>query len=199
MIEMLVRSAAAPAEVRFGAREIDVLAIPYESPTPIAERGRLYTETIGRGAFGNVGGRAERIKVLREHNPVLPVGRCTRIDPNDGAGLLATLAIAPTDLGDETLVLANEGVLDVSCGMSSQGGDQWNMARSVVRRTNLRLHEISLVALPAYEAAAVLSVRSAMAPAPASFVPTPYLDEVRAWMFENRYHPADPTERRDLP
>jgi HK97 family phage prohead protease len=187
MTEMLVRGAA-PAEVRFAEREIDVRAIPYETATDIAERGRVYVETIARGAFGNVGSRAERIKVLREHNPILPIGRCLRIDDKSIEGLMATLRISPTELGDETLVLAEDGVLDVSCGMSSQGGDQWNLNRSTVRRTNLRLHEISLVALPAYEAAAVLSVRSAVADSmPIARPPTPALDEVRAWMLDHGY------------
>jgi HK97 family phage prohead protease len=194
MTEMLVRSAAAPAEVRFAEREIDVVAIPYETPTDIIERGRMYVETIGRGSFGNVGSRAERIKVLREHNPLMPIGRCRQIDPTPLVGLLATLRISPTDLGDETLVLANDGVLDVSCGMSSQGGDHWDRSRSHVRRTNLRLHEISLVALPAYEAAQVLTVRSTQ---PEDLVyaqlATPMLDEVRAWIADTRYHPGPNT------
>ena len=194
MTEMLVRSAAATADVRFGEREIDVLAIPYETPTDIAERGRVYTETIARGAFGNVGSRASRIKVLREHNPMLPIGRCVRLDADDQRGLLATLRISTTEMGDETLVLAADGVLDVSCGMSSQGGDQWDDRRSMVRRSNLRLHEISLVALAAYEAAAVLAMRAD--PVEVDLLPpagTPRLDEVRAWIADVRYSPPAKT------
>ena len=59
-------------------------------------------------------------------------------------------------------------------------------------RTNLRLWEISLVPLPAYENARVLAVRQLTDFPPADDaepVGTPFLDEIRAWRLETMYFP----------
>lgn len=188
MTEILVRSAV-PGEVNFGRREIDVLAVPYNVATDVYDRDHAYSETIAPGAFGGVAARASRIKVLRDHHPHRAVGVCSSLDADRDDGLHATLHITATTLGDETLALANDGVLDVSVGFSSQGGDRWNQDRSSVVRTNLRLWELSLVPLPAYENARVLAVRQ-LDEFPIHDEPvsaTPYLDEVRAWLFELKY------------
>lgn len=188
MIEIFVRSAVA-GEVDFGRREIDVLAVPYNTATDVFDDGRAYSETIAPGAFGGVAARAHRIKVLRDHHPHRAVGVCSSLDADQSDGLHATLHISPTALGDETLALASDRVLDVSVGFSSQGGDRWNQDRTAVVRTNLRLWELSLVPLPAYENARVLAVRQ-MHDFPIEAEPvsaTPYRDEIQAWLFEMKY------------
>ena len=151
---------AAPDQVRFGTREVDVCCVPYNSPAPVVDpAGRLYEEMIAPGAFGNVAARADRIRVLRDHQVERVVGRCRHLDGDHPDGLMATLAIARTDLGDETLALADAGCLDVSIGFMPRA-ERWNQDRSMVLRTAVHLHELSLVPFPAYEGAGVLAVRT---------------------------------------
>jgi HK97 family phage prohead protease len=199
MEELLFRSAV-PTEVRFDRREIDVLAVPYNVPTAVVDRdGRAYEETIAPGAFADVAARAKRIKVLRDHDPQRAIGKCLSIDASRGDGLYATLGITGHNnpLGDEALALAADGVLDVSIGFSPRV-ESWNAGRKAVTRRSCWLHELSLVALPAYEMATVLAVRDQ----PALVLPqgTPLLDEVRDWLTEMRYGvPLTTDPRRSIP
>ena len=104
------------------------------------------------------------------------------------------MRIAPTQLGDESLALAEDGDIHVSIGFIPDfAHDEWNDDRSAVTRHACTLLEISLVPFPAYEGADVLAVRSGVASiervadvaadgaAPASAMPTPNLDQVRLW------------------
>lgn len=186
MNDILFRSAS-PARVRFERRQIDVLAVPYGTPTAVRDYdGSEYIETIAPGAFGTVEGRASRIKVLRDHRPDRSIGKCVTLDAGRAEGLFATLEISDTELGRESLTLAADGVLDVSVGFSPKA-HRWNADRTAVTRSSVWLHELSLVPLPAYDTARVLAVRSeAIAPQPAR-VPTPRLDEVRTWLIDLDY------------
>src|SRR4029077_4236686 len=95
MSEILFRSAA-PEDVRFDRREIDVLAVPYNTPTSVRDYdGTAYLETIAPGAFAEVGLRARRIKVLRDHRPERAIGKCVALDADQVDGLHATLHITP--------------------------------------------------------------------------------------------------------
>ena len=162
MPELFTRAAAGVATVRFPDRCIDVLAIPYDTPQWIVDSHGSYTETFQRGAFGNVQGRPNRVKVLRDHEPARSIGRAMRLLPNREDGLHATLYVSPTPLGDESLQLAADGVLDVSVGFTPMdGGMEWTRARDAVTWSSVWLREISLVPLPAYEDAHVLAVRNA--------------------------------------
>lgn len=162
MPDLFTRAAAGPATVRFPDRCIDVLAIPYDTPQPIVDSHGSYTETFLRGAFGNVQGRPNRVKVLRDHLPERSIGRAMRLLPNRADGLHATLYVSPTPLGDESLQLAADGVLDVSVGFTPMdGGMEWTRDRDAVTWSSVWLREISLVPLPAYEDAHVLAVRNA--------------------------------------
>jgi HK97 family phage prohead protease len=195
VIEILFRSTT-PDEVRFDRREIDVLAVPYDVTTAVRDYdGSEYLEMIAAGAFGDVAARAKRVKVFRDHRPERAVGKCISIDPDRRDGLHATLQITRgLPLGDETLALAADGVLDVSIGFSSRA-ETWTRDRSQVTRTSCWLHELSLVPLPAYETATVLAVRHQTAPEPAAPAGTPYLDELRDWQMRMRYGVADPVTR----
>jgi phage head maturation protease len=194
----IVRSAV-EAEVRFAERIIETLAVPYEVEVPVDDVYGVYGETIGRESFTGIERRARRVKVLRDHRLERAVGACTSIDSRNERGLLAIARIARTDLGDETLALADAGVLDVSIAARPlPGSDQWSDDRLHVRRTKLFMEELSLVGLGVYgeAGAGVLAVRSAggvgsvidelaeLAPVPSR---TPRLDAVRAWRAEARY------------
>jgi HK97 family phage prohead protease len=199
--EVLFRSAA-PEDVRFDLREIDVLAVPYNTPTAVMDySGAEYLETIAPGAFAEVGLRARRIKVLRDHRPERAIGKCISLDADQSDGLRATLRITPgIPLGDETLRLAADGVLDVSIGFSARS-ERWNHDRSAVTRTSCWLHELSLVPMPAYDTATVLAVRQQTAPVAVAVSATPNFDEIRDLMSAMKYrqHPIESTRDEASP
>jgi len=187
--------AATTIEVRHPKREIDIIAVPYDDPAEVFDEsdGRWVTEDIARGAFDGIERRANRIKVLRGHNvdvlddlaPNL-VGRATAMHPNRDEGLVSTLRISRTPLGDETLELADDGVLDASIGFAPMvDGVRWN-TRTARTITRAFLHHIALVPYPAYEGANVLAVRADRATV--SGTATPLLDRILAERLAAQYH-----------
>lgn len=79
------------------------------------------------------------------------------------ASTRCTVRLANTKLGDESLTLAADGILDVSAGFQvPPGGDRW--PRTDVRRIeHAVLRHVALTADTAYESARVLAVRTAAA------------------------------------
>ena len=148
-------------DVQYPQRTISLLAAPYEHEIAVLRRNEIILETIARGAFDGVERRANRIKVLRDHDDLRAVGRAVALHPSREAGLVAELRIARTQLGDETLALADDGVLDASVGFAPMyDGEQWSDNRTRRRITKAFLGHIALVSNPAYETANVLDVRS---------------------------------------
>lgn len=178
---MILYRAAVATEIRHRQREIHVLAVPYNVPTPIRSFEGEFEEDFAPSAFAGTDER--RVKALRDHAVDRAIGRTKTLDTRATDGLHAVLAVSATPLGDESLVLAADGVLDVSIGfVPRKGGDSWSRDMSRVTRTAVELLEISLVPLPAYAGASVLGVRSltdtdTTQPArPTS--PTPLLDQL---------------------
>ena len=148
MHELLTRAIpGATQDVRFAQREIDVLAVPYNRPLPAWDpRHGRYLEAHAPGSFDGIERRANRVKVLRNHDLERPVGRAKAFNTREASGLLATLSVSKTAAGDETLALAEDGVLEVSIGFAAMpDGEQWNQDRSEVLRTRSFLGEISFV------------------------------------------------------
>jgi HK97 family phage prohead protease len=147
--------------VSFPARTIELIVVPYEAEATVTDRGpKPVIELFGRGAFDGIERRANRIRVNRDHDLKRTVGRALKLHPSREEGLVAELRIAHTDLGDETLALADDGCLDASAGYRPlPGGEQW-LTRSRVRVTKAWLGHIALTPDPAYETANVLAVRS---------------------------------------
>lgn len=114
-------------------------------------------DIIHQGAFTKtLKERMGRIKVLRNHKELIgkPVSAM-----EDGHGLVTESYIAKTALGDETLMLAREGVLDsmsigyvVPQGKSNYEGDVRNI-------TEVKLFEWSMVDFPMNEAATITDVK----------------------------------------
>ena len=147
---------------------------------------QLYT-----GAYDGIERRANRIRVNRDHDVTRTVGRAVSFSPGRSEGLVAKLRIANTPLGDETLTLADDGVLDASAGyLPMPGGEKW-LTRSSVRILKAWLGHIALVPEPAYEGARVLSVRQKANGEPVGISEqaheTPNLDTVRAWLLEEQF------------
>ena len=158
-------SAIADIELRGDGRTVHGIAVPFDTPTEIREFGGSYTETFRRGAFTRTLAErgANRIKLMAVHAAAsFPLGRLSSA-VEDAAGLRIEARLSATQAGDEALQLVRDGALDAfSIGFSPvTGGDRWDRARSAVERLQVRLHEVSLVAFPAYDGAVIDGIRSA--------------------------------------
>lgn len=189
--------AATLGEVDFPQRTIDVLAVPYEQEGVVEYRGEIWTESFERGAFAGLEKRPERIKAFRDHEPGAHnrgtsksglVGKVTAFDPDREEGLLGTVQIAKTALGDETLQLADEGILGVSIGFAVRGSDQ--VLNRATHQRRIRRAFVDHLAFPdegAYPGAGVIGVRRAVPKAEdLPKLETPNLDEVVAWLESRR-------------
>jgi HK97 family phage prohead protease len=169
MNELEVRTSQV-ADVSFPKRMIELIVMPYESETTIERPHRTWTEIVSRGAFDGVELRTSQIKVNRSHRIDQPVGKTLALHPSRREGLVAELRISETPLGDETLTLADDGVLEASAGFSVlrkngrtgavvPGAEVWE-TRSRRRLNRLFLGHIAMTPEPAYDGARVLAVRT---------------------------------------
>jgi hypothetical protein len=184
---------ASVGDVNFPQRLIDITAVPYEQEAIVEYRGQFYRESFSRGSFAGVETRNRKnpVKAYRTHDPVTAsksglIGRAVALYPDREEGLSASVKIAKTDLGDETLQLADEGVLGVSVGFAVRNSDQVLDKISLRRRINRAF--LDHLAFPddgAYPGAQVTAVRGKAEVIPPP-VETPRIDEVVAWMESRR-------------
>lgn len=143
-------------------RIITGIAVPYNSPTQIAERGQVFNEHFTHGAYrDSINKRGDRVKILGFHDArSFPLGKPLMLDDRT-AGLYLEARISDTTDGNDALTLVRDGVLDgFSVGFSvPEGGDVWNAQRTERQINRANLHEVSLVNFPAYDRARVDSVR----------------------------------------
>lgn len=185
--------AAEVAAVSYPQRLIELIVMPYETETQIVEGGREFTEIVSRTAFDGIqvknGGRFRRIfPVNRDHEITRTIGQATAFHPSRQEGLVADLHISRTELGEETLELANDGVLGASAGFALlrkngrtgpvvPNAEVWE-SRSYRRLNHLHLDHIALTPSPAYEGSTpVLAVRAE--PALVAVTPRPNFDRLR--------------------
>ena len=173
--------------VNFPERTIELVVMPYDAEALVPYGSRLVTEIICRGAFDGIERRPNRIRVNRDHHVERTVGRAIALHPSREEGLVGEIKIARTELGDETLTLADEGCLDASAGfLPMPGGELWE-GRNRVRIRKAWLGHIAMTPDPAYSGATVLAVRNAAQRKEDDGNATPNLDQVRAWLLEERY------------
>jgi HK97 family phage prohead protease len=185
-------------EVSFPERTVELMVIPYETPTVLNHQGRVIEEIVSRGAFGKIQQRAGgRIKVNRDHDPQRPLGYVKNLYPNRDDGLVAKLFISKTDAGEEALTLADDRVLDCSAGFGLLYGkdgrvrpdaEVWE-TQNRRRLNHVWLDHVALVSNPAYPTAQVLSVRSD--DPVAQPVGSPNLQQLREQELEARYAALD--------
>lgn len=177
---------ATVAEVRQYERVIDLIAVPYNEDTIVEYRGKLVTESVLPGAFDGIEGRPGRVTANRDHSYERTVGMARSFQASRAEGLVASIKISGTDLGDETLELANDGVLGASVGMAVRAGDQrWSAGNTRRQIVKAFLDHIALVPNPAYAGAEVLAVRaSGPEAADELWTPpaTPRVDEALAFL-----------------
>lgn len=173
--------------VDFPRRMIELIVTPYEEETVVEYKGRMVRELFERGAFDGIERRANRIRVNRDHDVQRTIGRAVAFHPAREEGLVAEIRIAQTALGDETLTLADEELLDASAGfLPMPNGECWE-GRSLRRIVKAWLGHIALTPDPAYESARVLAVRQKASEGRRDAPETPNLDQVYAWRLEDQY------------
>ena len=187
---VLWQRAAEVVGVSFPNRTIELVVIPYERETLVGYEGRMVYEVISRGSFNGIERRANRVRVNRDHQLERTVGRAFAFHPSRQEGLVSEVRIAKTELGEETLTLAEDGCLDASAAfLPMDRGMVWE-TRARYRVNRAWLGHIALTPEPAYEGARVLAVRSGTAqtppPPPEPTSKTPNLDVVRGWRLEDR-------------
>lgn len=149
--------AEAEVDVDRTARTIRLVAVPWGQPTLVPFRGGVWTETFSPGAFVPLDGRV--VRVNRDHDRTRTVGKIVDLDVTDPRGLVATIYVVRTVLGDEALQLAAEDCLSASVGFGVPPGGEVLDVRAKTRRiTAAVLDHLSLVADPAYAGATVLTV-----------------------------------------
>ena len=177
--DLWIRSAGA-MDVSFPARTIDLIVLPYEEMALVEHQGRMVEEIVTRGAFDGIERRPNRVKVNRDHDVTRTCGRTVKFDPASEVGLVAEIKIANTPLGQETLELAADGILDASAGfLPLPNGQTWE-TRSRRRLNKLWLGHIAMTPDPAYEGAQTLAVRDTDAPVAGGRIQTPNLDQILA-------------------
>jgi HK97 family phage prohead protease len=127
--------------------------VSYLTPDPNGER-------IRRGAFAkSIEQRATKIPLLRRHDQALRLGQ-SREWQDDAGGLLGTFGVNPGDAGDALLSDCRDGYLGgLSAGWIPMGRTRGK--DGVGEITEAKLIEVSAVAVPAYDGAALLAVRDA--------------------------------------
>lgn len=183
---------ATMGEVNFPERLIEVIAVPYEQEALVEYRGELWHESFDRGSFNGVEKRPNRIKAFRDHEPGEQirgtnrrglVGKVIALWPDREEGLVGSVRIARTPLGDETLALADDGILGVSVGFGVRGSDQ--VLNRATKQRRVRRAFVDHLAFPndgAYAGAQVIGVRGAIAQVNDLPIDTPNLDEVLTWL-----------------
>jgi HK97 family phage prohead protease len=140
-------------------RTITGVAAPYDEVTYMTRDPS--GERITRGAFGkSIRQRETRIPLCVNHDHSHAVGM-SRSWLDDGSGLTGVFAVRPGARGDEVLDDVRSGYLPaLSVGFSSlvrtRGAD------GVVEVREAKLHEVSLVLIPAYEGAQLIGVRASV-------------------------------------
>jgi HK97 family phage prohead protease len=163
MSATLVRAFTSDLEVRTegDGRTIAGILAPFGKTARVNDGSGPYLEGFDRGAFAKtIRDRADRVKLFANHSHRtggMAIGTATLLR-EDASGLYGELHIAGVPAGDEALTLVRDGAADsFSVGFMpiksvTRGRVTW--------RTEVKLREVSLTSLPAYEDARVLAVRS---------------------------------------
>ncbi|MFM9573393.1 HK97 family phage prohead protease [Streptomyces turgidiscabies] len=129
-------------------RTVEGIAVPYGDTIDL---GGVY-ERFERGAFGD----PTNVKLFYDHKE--PIGLVEKTEDTE-EGFVIRARISQTPRGDEVYTLLRDGVLNkFSVGFMPV---EDRMDDDVIVRTKADLKEVSVVAFPAYENAAVSQVRTA--------------------------------------
>ena len=139
----------AAADNATGERRIDAIAVPYNVFAKVTGG----QEVMFKPGSLPIDGKAPR--VFMYHDSTKPVGIVAeRVDTDEA--MLASMRISRTALGDEALVLAADGVMDVSVGVNPIEFTEDKQGRITV--TKAEWLELSLVPIPAFAGATITEV-----------------------------------------
>ena len=152
----------ADLEIRSGGdgRTVYGLAVPFDRESTVNDGYGPYQEVFRRGAFARtINAGTAKVKLLGNHNrQKFPLGKATTLT-EDPSGLVGEFYISKTREGDEAIELVRDGVLD-SFSVGFAPVKDRKAGKSLVERLEVKLREVSLVAFPAYEGAAVAGIRA---------------------------------------
>lgn len=166
---------SADLEIRSDGRTVYGLFAPFDSPAKIREMDPKtrtvveYDEVFRPGSFARTINSRRNIPGYAEHghregrSPIGPVRNLRE----ESVGLVGEMYISDTVQGNETLALVRDGAYGAFSIGFSPVKDLWTKIRDAVARTEVKLFEVSIVAQPAYEGAAIAGVRTDL------IVPTP--------------------------
>jgi uncharacterized protein len=118
-----------------------------------------HRDIVEKGAFTKTINENKRIKLLYQHNPLMPIGRPIAMS-EDSKGLYIKGRISPTDEGKRAYTLMKDGVLDeLSIGYNTVK-DDWDSKANVRHIKEVKLWEVSLVTFASNELANVTGVKS---------------------------------------
>jgi len=171
---MFERAYTPDLEVRSGSdgRTVHGIAVPFDTPTTVNDGWGEYEESFRFGAFRKTLREKRKpdgtsaVKFLANHDRIgrLPLGRAQELK-EDTAGLYGEFRVSKTPDGDAALELIRDGALDAfSVGFVPVKDREPEPGR--LERVEVKLHEVSAVAFPAYAGAVIAGVRSAMVPVP---------------------------------
>jgi hypothetical protein len=160
--KMEIRAFTESIEVRAGGDGMSFsgYAAVFDSPSePLP-----FIERIAPGAFASTIRSRNNVYLLRNHDFAHPLARTRNKSmtlTEDGHGLRVEASLPDTTDGRDLAVLLRDGIVDsMSFGFSvPKNGDTWSedgMSRTL---RSVRLHEVSIVTMPAYRATSA-SVRS---------------------------------------
>jgi HK97 family phage prohead protease len=141
-------------------RTVHGLAVPFDREATVDDGFGPYSEVFRRGAFARtINAGVNRVKLLGNHDRrKFPLGAATMLR-EDTAGLLGEFRVSKTREGDDALELVRDGAFD-SFSVSFTPVKERKTGKSMIERLEVKLREVSLVAFPAYEGAAIAGVRA---------------------------------------
>lgn len=132
-----------------GERRIDAIAVPYNVYATVSGG----QEVMFKPGSLPVDGKAPR--VFMYHDSTMPIGIVSeRVDTSEA--MLASMKISRVPLGDQALVLAADGVMDVSVGVNPIEFTTDDLGRITVTKADWM--ELSLVPIPAFAGANITDV-----------------------------------------
>lgn len=149
-------------DVAYGKREITVIAVPYEQETVVDDGDGPLREKFLAGSFSGIESRAGKVTANRDHRRDRVFGLVKQFDSKAERGLISVVKASDTELGNETLQLARDGVLWASVGFGAlrQHAPVVDGLRSIYKAF---LQHLAFTPEPAYIGAEVIDVRDVVA------------------------------------
>lgn len=173
-------------------RTVRGYAASFGTPTVIRDAvGREFREVISPDAFNRTLQERPDIRLLRDHEPALLLGRTkagTLAVGVDDTGLWFECQLPDSQAGRDVAEAIKRGDLD-SCSFGFRVlEDSWGLEGDTPTRElrDVELYEVSIVAFPAYEAGTSVDLRSISLSADDMAKRKTNTARVKLWLMKNR-------------